>query len=420
MEAENSTKETVTKKKLNRHGLPDELIAQLVGEIGPDSEKFYGAEGLLKRLVASVTEKLLETEMTEHVGYEKHLKDASSGNARNGYSAKTVRSEFGPIELSIPRDREGTFEPRAIKKHQRQMNGFDEKIVAMYGLGLSDSDIQKQLKEMYGTEVSTEFISRATDSVLEELRAWRSRPLEAVYPIVYLDALVIKVRENGTVHNKSLYLAIGYNLEGQKEVMGMWMDSTEGAKFWLSCLTDLKNRGVEDVFIFCVDGLKGFPEAIEATFSQSIVQTCVVHIIRNSLKYVGFQHRKQVAADLRKVYTSDTEEGALLALKAFDEKWAKQYPTVIPIWKNNWERIRPFLEFPREIRRAVYTTNAIESLNYSVRKVIKTKGHFPSPESAEKLVYLALKNASEKWLRPPTFWNRALAHFHIRFEGRVR
>ena len=347
---------------------------------------------------------MLNAELTTHLGYEKHATEGiGSGNSRNGATRKRLRTEHGPVEIEVPRDRSGTFSPQLVKKHQRDFNGFDDKIIALYARGMSVSDIQAHLKELYGTEVSSELISRATDAVLEDVKAWQSRPLEPLYAVVYLDALVVKVRDGGVVQNRSAYLAIGVTLEGRREILGLWLAATEGAKFWLSVITELKNRGIEDIFIVCCDGLKGFPEAIEAIFPKSIVQTCIVHVIRSSLRFVGYGQRKVVASDLKRVYTADTEEAALEALEDFETKWGPRYPTIVPAWKSNWERIRPFLEFPKQVRRLVYTTNAIESLNYRVRKVIKTKGHFPSEEAAMKLIFLALRNVEAKWQRPPVF-----------------
>lgn len=379
-----------------------------------------GPGGLLKRLTAALVERVLQAELTEHLGYEKHgASDQGGGNSRNGHTPKRLRSEHGPLTIQVPRDREGSFEPQLVKKHQRQFNGFDDKILALYARGMSVADIQGHLRELYGTEVSTELISRATDAVLDEVKTWQNRPLDVTYAVVYLDALVVKVRDAGAVQNKAVYTAIGVTLEGQREVLGLWMSGNEGAKFWLSVITSLKNRGVEDIFITCCDGLKGFPEAIEAVFPRAIVQTCIVHVIRNSLKYVGYGERREVAKDLRAVYASDTEEGALVALKDFEAKWGKRYPTIGPMWRTNWERIRPFLAFPKEVRKLVYTTNAIESLNFQLRKIIKTKGHFPSDEAAFKLLYLALRNVEAKWKKAPKFWSGALSYFAVLFADRL-
>jgi len=395
---------------------PEVLDALMKECQGP--EGLTGPDGLLRRLTAALVERLLQAELTCHLGYEKNGTSEEGVNSRNGYSPKRLRSDQGPLVIQVPRDREGTFEPQLVKKHQRQFNGFDDKILALYARGMSVADIQGHLKEIYGTEVSTELISRATDAVLEEVKAWQNRPLEAIYAVVYLDALVVKVRDTGVVQNKAVYTAIGVTLEGQREVLGLWVSGNEGAKFWLSVVTTLKNRGVEDIFITCCDGLKGFPEAIEAVFPKAIVQTCIVHVIRNSLKFVPYGERKDVARDLRAVYAADTEEVALAALGDFEAKWSKRYGTIVPMWRANWERIRPFLAFPKEVRKLVYTTNAIESLNFQMRKIIKTKGHFPSDEAAFKLLYLALRNIESKWKKAPIFWAGALSYFAVYFADR--
>lgn len=396
---------------------PEVLDALMKECEGPNG--LTGPDGLLKRLTAALVERVLQAELTSHLGYEKHgVTDLDVTNNRNGSSSKRLRTEHGPLVIQVPRDREGTFEPQLVKKHQRQLHGFDDRILALYARGMSVADIQGHLKELYGTEVSTELISRATDAVLDEVKAWQNRPLEAIYAVVYLDALVVKVRDAGVVQNKAVYTAIGVTLEGQREVLGLWVSGNEGAKFWLSVVTTLKNRGVEDIFITCCDGLKGFPEAIEAVFPKSIVQTCIVHVIRNSLKYVAYGERKDVARDLRAIYAADTEDGALAALAEFDAKWNKRYATIAPMWRANWERIRPFLAFPKEVRKLVYTTNAIESLNYQLRKIIKTKGHFPSDEAAFKLLYLALRNVESKWKKAPIFWAGALSYFAVFFADR--
>jgi len=403
----------------DQHGIPAGVLDALMKECGKPGD-LTGPDGLLKRLTAALVGRVLDAELTEHLGYPKHgTEENGAGNSRNGHSKKRLRSNQGPLDIEVPRDRSGSFAPQLVKKHDRTFDGFDDKIVALYARGMSVADIQAHLKELYGTEVSPELISRATDAVLDELRAWQGRPLEAIYAVVYLDALVVKVRDGGTVQNKAAYLAIGVTLEGRREVLGMWFASNEGAKFWLTVITELKNRGVEDLFIVCCDGLKGFPEAIETVFPSAIVQTCIVHVIRSSLRFVPYGQRKAVAADLRSVYAADTEENAVIALEKFDAKWSTRYPTIAPAWKTNWERIRPFLAFPKEVRKLVYTTNAIESLNFQLRKVIKTKGHFPSEEAVAKLMYLALRNIEAKWKRPPIFWTNALSYFAVLFADRI-
>jgi putative transposase len=398
-----------------RRELLDELLA---GYSKP--EDLTGPEGLLKQLTGALVERALQAELTDHLGYDEHaVEGRGSGNSRNGSGAKTLQTEQGPLPVEIPRDRNGTFEPQLVKKHQRRFDGFDEKILGMYARGMSVRDIQAQLSELYGTEVSPDLISSVTDEVFAEVQAWQARPLEAIWPVVYLDALVIKVRDQGVVGNKSAYLAMGVDIEGNKQILGLWLEANEGAKFWLKVITELKNRGVEDIFIACCDGLKGFPEAIEAVFPMTVVQTCIVHMIRNSARFVTWTKRKALCADLKRVYGAETEDAALQALEQFDVTWGKTYPSVVASWRRNWERVRPFFAFPKEVRRILYTTNAIESLNYQLRKIIKSKGHFPSDEAASKLLFLALRNAEKKWLMPARTWKSAMNQFQIHFEGRL-
>jgi putative transposase len=402
------------KAKKIRPELLDELLA---GYSKP--EDLTGPEGLLKRLKGALVERALKAELTEHLGYDEHaVSGRGSGNSRNGAGVKTLQTEEGPIAIEVPRDRNGTFEPQLVKKHQRRFDGFDDKILGMYARGMSVRDIQAQLTELYGTEVSPDLISTVTDEVFDEVQAWQARPLEPIWPIVYLDALVIKVRDQGVVANRSAYLALGVGLEGTKQVLGLWLEANEGAKFWLKVMTELKNRGVEDIFIACCDGLKGFPEAIEAVFPRTVVQTCIVHMIRNSARFVAWKERKSLCADLRLIYAADTEDTARLALDSFEATWGKTHPAVVASWRRNWERVRPFFAFPRDVRRILYTTNAIESLNYQLRKIIRSKGHFPSEEAATKLLFLALRNAEKKWTMPTKTWKSAMNQFHIHFEGR--
>jgi len=403
------------KKPKIRKELLDELLA---GYESP--EDLTGPEGLLKRLTGALVERALGAELTDHLGYEAGAPEgAGSGNSRNGTSDKTLVTEQGEIPIEVPRDRNGTFEPQLVKKHQRRFDGFDDKILSMYARGMTVRDIQAHLSELYGTEISPTLISTVTDAVVEEVVKWQSRPLESVWPIVYLDALVLKVREQGVVQNRHVYLALGIGLEGRKEVLGMWMETNEGAKFWLTVITELKNRGVDDVFIVCCDGLKGFPDAIEAVFPRTTVQTCIVHLIRSSTRFVAWKDRKIVIADLRRVYSADTEDAAQAALDEFEDRWTERYPNVAQTWRSNWERVRPFFAFSKDIRRIIYTTNAIESLNYTLRKVTRARGHFPNQESALKLLYLAVRNIEKKWTRPPLFWSRAMQQFAIMFEGRL-
>ena len=399
-----------------RRELLDELLA---GYATP--EDLTGPEGLLKRLTGALVERALEAELTEHLGYDEHaVEGRGSGNSRNGSGEKTLQTEQGPISVEVPRDRNGTFEPQLVKKHQRRFTGFDEKIVGMYARGMSTRDIQAHLSELYGTDIAPSLVSAVTEAVIDEVQGWQARPLEPIWPIVYLDALVIKVRDGGVVSNKSAYLALGINADGKKEVLGLWLAANEGAKFWLLVISELKNRGIEDIFIACCDGLKGFPEAIEAVFPKTVVQTCIVHMIRNSVRFVGWTKRKALCADLRRVYGAPTEDAALAALDEFEKTWGKSHPLVVASWRNNWERVRPFFAFPFEVRRIIYTTNAIESLNFVLRKTIKSKGHFPNDEAATKLLFLALRNAEKKWIRPPRGWTSTLNQFDIHFEGRLR
>ena len=398
----------------------DEVLKELL-EGYKKPEDLLGPEGLLKKLTAALVEKALSVEMTEHLGYEKHaVSGRGSGNSRNGTSDKTLKTESGKVPIEVPRDRNGSFEPQLVKKHQTHFDGFDEKIISMYARGMTVREIQGHLQELYGVEVSPDLISRVTSAVLEEVKVWQGRPLEAVYLIVYLDALVIKVRDQGTVTNKSAYLAIGVNGEGNKEVLGLWLEETEGAKFWLKILTEIKNRGVQDILILCCDGLKGFPEAIETVFPKTTIQTCIVHMIRNSIRLVSWKDRKLVVAALKPIYGAQTEDLAEAALTAFESSaLGARYPMIARSWRSNWERVIPFLAFPREVRRIIYTTNAIESLNFSLRKIIKCRGHFPNDEAAIKLLYLALIRAEQKWERPSWKWKDALNQFALHFEGRL-
>jgi putative transposase len=380
----------------------------------------FGEAGILKQLTTALVERALEAELSTHLGYEKHERNPQvESNSRNGYSSKTIQGEFGRAEISVPRDRACEFEPQLVKKGQSRISGLDEKIISLYARGMSVRDIQAQLQEMYGVEVSPTLISNVTDTVIDEVKQWQNRPLSAVYPILFLDCLVIKVRDNGRVINKALYFALGVNLEGQKELLGMWISPNEGAKFWLSVLTEIQNRGVKDIFIACVDGLTGFPNAIETVFPKTTVQLCIVHMVRNSVAFVGWQQRKQVCADLKAIYGAATESEAEFNLELFAEKWDEQYPSISKSWRAHWLHIIPFFAFPAEIRKVIYTTNAIESMNSSLRKVIKSQQIFPTDEAAFKLVYLAMRNISKKWTMPIKDWKPALNRFDILFGDRL-
>jgi putative transposase len=360
-------------------------------------EDLIGEDGLLKQLTKALVERALVAEMAVHLGHAKNEPVTNpTGNSRNGSSAKTLQGDFGKLPIAIPRDRQGSFEPQLIPKHQTRWTGFDDKILSLYARGLSVREIQGHLEEMYGVEVSPALISSVTDAVHDEVKAWQSRPLDALYPILYLDCIHVKVRDGGAVKTKAVYAALGVSLDGDKELLGLWIAEHEGAKFWLQVVTELKNRGVKDIFIACMDGLKGFPEAVEAVFPHAIVQLCIVHQVRHSLSFVSYKQRKAVAADLRAIYTAATAEEAELRLCEFEAKWDGQYAPIGQSWRRNWARLTPFFDYPAEIRKVIYTTNAIESLNMGLRKISKTRGSFPSDDAVLKLFYLALKNISRR------------------------
>ena len=384
------------------------------------TEQISGPDGLLKQLTKRLIEKAMNAEMTEHLGYEKHeTAEKRVSNSRNGKSKKTVITDDGDIEIDIPRDRNGEFEPQIIQKHQKRFNGFDQKIISMYSFGMTVRDIQQHLKEIYGVDVSPELISQVTNEIIEDVRAWQNRTLENLYPIVFFDALVVKGRFDGKVSNRSVYTAIGVNLEGKKEVLGLWIAETEGAKFWLGITNELKNRGLNDILIACIDGLKGFPEAINATFPETRIQLCIVHMVRNSVKFVSWKDYKAVCADLKKIYRAPTETEALASLDDFSVKWDAKYPLISKSWRNNWENLNVFFDYPDFIRKAIYTTNAIESLNSSLKKVTQKRSAFPNDEAIYKVLYLALTRASKKWSMPIRDWGAAINQFAIFFGDRV-
>jgi transposase-like protein len=370
---------------------------------------------MLKKITV---EAALNAEMDEHLGYERHQPSTSSNN-RNGKSSKQVKTEDGEFKLDTPRDREGSFEPKLVKKHQTRFTSMDDKILWLYAQGMSTREIVNAFDEWYGAEISPTLVSRVTNAVIEQVIEWQSRPLDAIYPIVYLDCIVVKVRQDKRVINKSIFLALGINTEGHKELMGMWIAENEGAKFWLNVLTELQQRGVEDILIACVDGLKGFPDAINTVFPQTHIQLCIVHMVRNSLKYVSWKDYKAVTADLKRVYRSATEDEALLELERFGEIWDGQYPQITKSWRNHWQNLNTLFNYPEDIRKAIYTTNAIESLNSVIRKAIKKRKIFPSDDSARKMVYLAVKDASKKWTMPIQNWRQAMSRFIIEFEERL-
>jgi putative transposase len=396
--------------------IPPELLSQLVsGSLTPE-----GLEAMFRQLKKAVIERAMDAELTHHLGYPPGApRPEGQSNQRNGTSAKTIQTDEGPLTLDIPRDRAGSFEPQLIPKHQRRFAGFDEKIIALYARGMTVREIQGHLQELYGCEVSAQLISEVTDAVLSEVSEWQSRPLERVYPVVFLDALRVKIRDEGVVRNKAVYLALGVLPDGSRDVLGLWIEQSEGAKFWLKVINELKNRGVEDILICVVDGLKGFGEAIEAVFPQTTVQTCIVHLIRSSLEYASWKDRKAIAAAIRPVYKAATVEAAEAALAAFEASvWGQKYPTIGAARRRSWERVIPFFAFPPQVRRVIYTTNAIESLHMRLRKIIKTRGHFPSDEAATKLLYLALRNITKDWSRSVWEWKSALNQFAILYPER--
>lgn len=401
-----------------KHDVPEALLTRLLADY-QKPEDLIGENGLLKQLTKLLVEKALDAEMSAHLGHGKHEPVANpAGNTRNGKSRKTLKGDFGELPIEVPRDRHGTFEPLLIPKHQTRWTGFDDKVISLYARGMTVREIQAHLEEMYGTDISPSLISSITDAVADEVKVWQARPLDPVYPIVYLDCIHVKVRE-GAVRVKAVYLAIGVTLAGEKEVLGMWLAQTEGAKFWLQVVTELRNRGVQDIFIACVDGLKGFPEAIEAVFPKAAVQLCIVHMVRHSLNYVSWKRRPEVAADLKRIYQSATADEAEQRLGEFEAKWDAEYLPIGQSWRRNWARLIPFFDYPPEIRRVIYTTNAIESVNMSLRKLTKNRGSFPSDEALLKLFYLALRNISQKWTMPIRDWKAALTRFTIQFEERL-
>ena len=390
----NMTNDSMTERASSM--LDDATLDRVVEQVQADGVQLLGPDGLLTDLASRILSKAMAAELTEHLGYERGDSAGwGSGNSRNGTSTKTLLTDAGPVPIDVPRDRNGTFEPKLVAKHQRRLDGFNDIVTGLVARGMSTRDVASHLAEAYGADVSAEQISKITDAVLPELRAWQSRPLDAVYPIIYLDAIVVKVRSEHVVSNRPVYLAMGIDLAGSKHVLGMWLGKGgEGAKFWLGVCTELRNRGVADVLIVCCDGLTGFPEAIESVWPQATVQTCVVHLIRGSIKYVSWKDRKAVAAALKPVYAAPTVAAAADALDTFEIEWGDRYPAIVDLWRRNWERFTPFLAFDPAIRRIIYTTNAIESLNFRLRKVTKTKGHFPTDDAVMKILYLAISRMS--------------------------
>lgn len=396
----------------------DELLDELIKDKTP--QEIVSDSGLLGQLTKRLYERALEGEMTAHLGYEKHAPEGrNKKNSRNGKGTKRVKADTSEIELEIPRDREGTFEPQLVRKRQRRLPGFDENVIALYARGMTTREIQGHLKDLYKVPVSASLISAVTDAVIEDVQAWQSRPLERFYPILYLDAIHLKIRQDRHVQTRAVYVALAINLEGQKELLGFWVGEAEGARFWLGILTELKNRGVEDVLIAAVDGLKGFPDAIAAVYPNTQVQLCIVHMVRNSLRYVSWKHKKAVARDLRQIYAAPTLDAAKNALGQFAETWDNMIPFVSKMWRANWAGLTPFFDYPPPIRKVIYTTNAIESIQAQLRKVTKRHGAFPDSESVEKVLYLALMKAKERWTMPIKEWPNALYHLSLVFPGRV-
>lgn len=401
----------------NKSKVSNPTIEKVVSEIlsQSDPSEIFGKEGIFQEIKKQIVNKILEKEMESHIGYEKHSKNTKeSDNRRNGNYEKTLIDPEGrKLIVEVPRDREGEFEPQLIQKGVRRFEGFDDKVISLYARGMTIREIQGHLEELYATKVSSELISKVTDGILEEVTAWQNRALDSVYPIMYLDCIHVKARDNHVIINKAVYLAIGVNMEGKKELLGIWVGKNEGSKFWMQVVTELKNRGVEQIYVACVDGLKGFPEAINSIFPKTIVQLCIVHMVRNSVKYVSYKDLKSVTADLKAVYSAINEAEGLRELQNFAKKWDGKYPVIFDIWQRNWSGIAPFFSFPEDIRKAIYTTNAIESTNRQIRKIIKNKGVFPDDKSIQKIIFLALTNASKKWTMPIKNWAMALNQFAI-------
>ena len=397
--------------------LDNNLVDQIVGQVKTQDD----LADLSRQLLKLAMERVLAAELEDHLGYSKHSPEGrNSGNSRNGHSKKTLKGDFGELEINTPRDRNGEFEPQLIAKGSTRINKLDQQILSLYARGMTTRDIADALQEMYGADISQTLISKVTDAVLDEVQTWQNRPLESLYPILYLDGIVVKVHQDKRVIKKTVYVALGVNTEGQKELLGLWLAETEGATFWLSVLTELQNRGVEDVFIACVDGLTGFPEAINTAFPQAQVQLCIVHQVRNSLKYVSYKDRKAVASDLKRIYQSATAEEAEKELSTFEQTWGEKFPSIGKSWRKHWDNLITLFDYPKEIRKAIYTTNAIESLNSVIRKAIKNRKIFPTDQSVLKVIYLAIEKASAKWTMPIRDWKAAMNRFEIMFPDRIR
>jgi len=412
----------MSRVKTPRNETIEKISEELIEKYGITREAIFGEEGAFTQLQKRTIEKMLQGEMTYHLGYPEREKPEESENKRNGYSTKTILSKDKELEIAIPRDRQGDFEPLLIPKGKKRFDGFDERILAMYGRGMSVREIQGFLQEQYQVEVSHDVISTVSESVIEEIKEWQTRPLEEVYAIIFFDALRVKIREGAHVKNKAVYLALGVSCEGNRDILGIWIEQNEGAKFWQQIINELKNRGVQDILIAVIDGLKGFPEAINNIYPQTQIQTCIVHLIRHSLSFCGWRERKAVAQELKTIYQSPTAEIAQQRLEEFEQsEVGKKYPMIVSSWKKNWEEIIPFFYYPAEIRRMIYTTNAIESVNMQLRKIIKNRGHFPNDQAATKLIYLALRNVIKKWKNAPLMlWSPASRQFAIFFGERFK
>ena len=399
--------------------IPDEVLDQLFEDYRKP-EDILGADGLLASLQKAVMERALEAELTAHLGYSKH--DAAgrgSGNSRNGHGTKRVLTGKGAVTLEVPRDRDGSFEPQLVRKRQRRLPGFDEKVISLYARGLTQRELRAHLEEIYGTRVSADLISRVTDAVSEEVKLWQQRPLDPVCPVVFLDAVRVRIRDEGTVRNKAVHVGLGIRADGTKEILGLWIEQTEGARFWLKVMNELKARGVRDILVAVVDGLKGFPDAIRAAFPQAQVQTCIVHLMRHTLALCSYKDRRAAARAMKAIYRAPSAEAAADRLDEFEERWGARYGAAVASWRRHWEEVIPMFAFAPEIRRILYTTNAIESLNRSLRKIIKTRGHFPHDKAASKLLYLAIRNIETRWKAPVAGWRQALNQFHILFGDRL-
>jgi len=406
------------RKKKGTGPFTDEVLDQLLA--GRDATELLGPDGILKQLTQALVERAMSAELDDHLGYEHGQEPPEAqANRRNGTSSKTLRTDQGAVTVQVPRDREGSFDPKIVPKHQRQFAGFDDKILSMYARGMSVRDIRAHLEELYGVEVSPDLISRVTDAVVEELKVWQNRPLDELYLVVFIDAIVVKIRDSGVVGKKAVHVVVGIDLDGQKHVLGLWLAKTEGAKFWNSVLNELRNRGVHDILVLCADGLTGLPDAVEAAFPQTVFQTCIVHLIRSSTRYVAWSERKKICADLRQIYTAASREDAEAALERFEAKYQTSHPRIAKAWRDRWEEVTPFLAFSPEVRKAIYTTNTIEALNRQLRKATKTRGAFPTDDAALKLLFLAVRNAQATWKRPFPGWVRSREQFALQFENRL-